>query len=51
MGVNIEALAKKKPLAQKLGANKAVKSREDGVTRFFAGYTVFFLCSQLFRYL
>lgn len=33
------------------GANKAVKSREDGVTRFFAGYTVFFLCSQLFRYL
>ena len=22
--------------------NKAVKSREDGVTRFFAGYTVFF---------
>ena len=29
-------------------ANKAVKSREDGVTRFFAGYTVFFLCGELF---
>ena len=24
------------------GANKAVKSREDGVTRYVAGYTVFF---------
>ena len=29
-------------------ADKAVKSREDGVTRFFAGYTVFFLCGELF---
>ncbi len=33
------------------GANKAVKCREDGVTRYAAGYTVFFLCSELFRYL
>ena len=32
-------------------ANKAVKCREDGVTRYVTGYTVFFLCSQLFRYL
>lgn len=30
------------------GANKAVKSREDGVTRYVAGYTVFFLCGELF---
>ena len=30
------------------GTNKAVKCREDGVTRFFAGYTVFFLCGELF---
>lgn len=30
------------------GANKAVKSREDGVTRYAAGYTVFFLCGELF---
>ena len=29
-------------------ADKAVKSREDGVTRYVAGYTVFFLCSELF---
>ena len=29
------------------GANKAVKSREDGVTRYVAGYTVF-LCGELF---
>ena len=29
------------------GADKAVKSREDGVTRFFVGYTVFFLCGEL----
>lgn len=33
------------------GANKAVKSSENGVTRYVAGYTVFFLCSELFRYL
>lgn len=33
------------------GADKAVKCKEDGVTRYVAGYTVFFLCSQLFRYL
>lgn len=32
-------------------ANKAVKSSENGVTRYVAGYTVFFLCSELFRYL
>lgn len=30
------------------GADKAVKSREDGVTRYVAGYTVFFLCGALF---
>ena len=38
----------KKQAGQMPGANKAVKSREDGVTRFFAGYTVFFLCGELF---
>lgn len=30
------------------GADKAVKCREDGVTRYVTGYTVFFLCGQLF---
>lgn len=29
-------------------ADKAVKSREDGVTRKKIGYTVFFLCGELF---
>ena len=33
------------------GANKAVKCREDGVTRYAAGYTVFFLCDKPFKYL
>ena len=32
-------------------ANKAVKSSENGVTRYVAGYTVFLLCSEVFRYL
>ena len=30
-------------------ANKAVKSSEDGVTRFLWGYTSFFLCGELFE--
>lgn len=30
------------------GADKAVKCKEDGVTRYVAGYTVFFLCGELF---
>ena len=33
------------------GADKAVKCREDGVTRYVTGYTVFFLCGELFWYL
>lgn len=30
------------------GVDKAVKYREYGVTRYAAGYTVFFLCGELF---
>lgn len=30
------------------GGDKAVKSSENGVTRYAAGYTVFFLCGELF---
>ena len=41
--VEISVLKQKKESpTQKLGANKAVKCREDGVTRYAAGYTVFF---------
>ena len=45
-----QAYAKKTTL-QTPGGDKAVKCREDGVTRYVAGYTVFFLCGELFRYL
>lgn len=31
------------------GADKTVKCKEDGVTRYVAGYTVFFLCGELFE--
>lgn len=44
-------IRRKKMMGAMPRANKAVKSSENGVTRYVAGYTVFFLCSELFRYL
>ena len=45
----VEHLAKKDTKGMPR-ANKVVKSSENGVTRYVAGYTVF-LCGELFRYL
>lgn len=39
---------RKKTAGEMPRVDKAVKCREDGVTRYVAGYTVFFLCGELF---